>query len=232
MGRDLRRAEATTRRSDHHPLRTGDALTGADLVVPSPGVYPSNPILLEALRREIPILSELELASRFLTTPLVAITGTNGKTTVTTLIGEILRTAGKKVFVGGNIGAPLIGYVDGPQEADWAVVEVSSFQLQWAQHVPSPDRASAERHQRSRRLSRQLRRLPAGQGIDLLPPDRLRSRHPQRRRDIHRVADRSPDRADRVLQLLRRRRLRDVPRRRKNWSTCLPTANVKNTPSE
>ena len=109
-----------------------EVLKGADLVVPSPGVYPSNPILLEALRREIPILSELELASRFLSTPLVAITGTNGKTTVTTLIGEILRTAGKKVFVGGNIGAPLIGYVDGPQEADWAVVEVSSFQLQWA----------------------------------------------------------------------------------------------------
>jgi UDP-N-acetylmuramoylalanine--D-glutamate ligase len=49
------------------------------------------------------------------------------------LTGDILRAAGKKVFVGGNIGAPLIGYVDGPQEADWAVVEVSSFQLQWAQ---------------------------------------------------------------------------------------------------
>ncbi len=109
-----------------------EVLAGADLVVPSPGVHPSNPILMEALRREIPILSELELASRFLSTPLVAITGTNGKTTVTTLIGEILRTAGKKVFVGGNIGAPLIGYVDGPQEADWVVAEVSSFQLQWA----------------------------------------------------------------------------------------------------
>jgi len=109
-----------------------EVLAGADLVVPSPGVYPSNPILREALGRKIPILSELELASRFLSTPLVAITGTNGKTTVTTLIGEILRTAGEKVFVGGNIGAPLIGYVDGPQAADWAVVEVSSFQLQWA----------------------------------------------------------------------------------------------------
>jgi UDP-N-acetylmuramoylalanine--D-glutamate ligase len=108
-----------------------EVLAGADLVIPSPGVYPSNPIVMEALRRKIPILSELELASQFLSTPLVAITGTNGKTTVTTLIGEILRTAGKKVFVGGNIGAPLIGYVDGPQEADWAVVEVSSYQLQW-----------------------------------------------------------------------------------------------------
>jgi UDP-N-acetylmuramoylalanine--D-glutamate ligase len=110
-----------------------EVLSGAALVVPSPGVYPANPILQEALRRKIPILSELELAARFLRSPLLAITGTNGKTTVTTLIGEILRKAGKKVFVGGNIGAPLIGYVSGPQEADWAVVEVSSFQLQWAE---------------------------------------------------------------------------------------------------
>jgi UDP-N-acetylmuramoylalanine--D-glutamate ligase len=108
-----------------------EVLADVDLVVPSPGVYPSNPILQEALRREIPIVSELELAYRFLKTPFVAITGTNGKTTVTTLIGDILRTAGKKVFVGGNIGDPLIGYVDGPQEADWAVIEVSTFQLQW-----------------------------------------------------------------------------------------------------
>jgi UDP-N-acetylmuramoylalanine--D-glutamate ligase len=108
-----------------------EILAGADMVVPSPGVYPSNPILLEALRRAIPVLSEIELAGRFLKTPLVAITGTNGKTTVTTLLGEILAAAGKRVFVGGNIGAPLIGYVDGPQTADWAVVEVSSFQLQW-----------------------------------------------------------------------------------------------------
>ena len=107
-------------------------LDGADLVVPSPGIYPANQILVEALGRGIPIVSELELAFRFLKTPLVAITGTNGKTTVTTLIGEILRAAGKQVFVGGNIGAPLIGYTEGPQKADWAIVEVSSFQLQWA----------------------------------------------------------------------------------------------------
>jgi UDP-N-acetylmuramoylalanine--D-glutamate ligase len=110
-----------------------EILAGVDWVVPSPGIYPANPILVEAVRRGIPVLSELEFASRFLTTPIVAITGTNGKTTVTSLIGEILRASGKKVFVGGNIGAPLIGYVDGPQDADWAVVEVSSFQLQWAE---------------------------------------------------------------------------------------------------
>jgi len=109
-----------------------EVLSGADLVIPSPGVYPNHPILSEALHRGIPVLSELELAGRFVKTPLVAITGTNGKTTVTSLIGEILRAAGKTVFVGGNIGAPLIGYADSPQEADWAVVEVSTFQLQWA----------------------------------------------------------------------------------------------------
>lgn len=109
-----------------------ESLDGVDLVVPSPGIYPANPILQEAVRRGVAVLSELELASRFLKTPMVAITGTNGKTTTTSLIGEILRKAGKKVFVGGNIGEPLIGYADGPQEADWAVVEVSSFQLQWA----------------------------------------------------------------------------------------------------
>lgn len=110
-----------------------ELLGGADWVIPSPGIYPVNPILTVALRCGIPVLSELELASRFLKTPTIAITGTNGKTTVTSLTGEILRAAGKKAFVGGNIGAPLIGYVDGPQDADWAVVEVSSFQLQWAQ---------------------------------------------------------------------------------------------------
>lgn len=107
-------------------------LKGADWVIPSPGIYPADPILVEAVRRGIPVISELELAARFVTTPIIAITGTNGKTTTTSLIGEILRKAGYDVFVGGNIGAPLIGYADGPQEADWAVVEVSSFQLQWA----------------------------------------------------------------------------------------------------
>lgn len=109
-----------------------EVLDDVDMVIPSPGVYPSNKILAEAVRREIPVVSELELAFRHLETPMIAITGTNGKTTTTSLIGEILRKSGKKVFIGGNIGDPLIGYVDGPQDADWAVVEVSSFQLQWA----------------------------------------------------------------------------------------------------
>jgi UDP-N-acetylmuramoylalanine--D-glutamate ligase len=109
-------------------------LARVDMVVPSPGVPPSNPLLQEALRRQVPIISELELAYRFLSCPVIAITGTNGKTTTTTLTGNILKRAGKKIFVGGNIGAPLIGFAAGSQDADYAVVEVSSFQLQWSEY--------------------------------------------------------------------------------------------------
>jgi len=107
------------------------SLAKIDLVVPSPGVPPFNPLLQEAVRRGVPIISELELAYRFLSCPIIAVTGTNGKTTTTTLTGNILKKAGKKVFVGGNIGDPLIGFAAGAQDADYAVVEVSSFQLQW-----------------------------------------------------------------------------------------------------
>ncbi|MBN1663000.1 MAG: UDP-N-acetylmuramoyl-L-alanine--D-glutamate ligase [Deltaproteobacteria bacterium] len=110
-----------------------DVLSRTDMIIPSPGVPPANPILSAAVDRHIPVYSEIELASRFLTTPMMAITGTNGKTTTTTLIGELLKAAGKKVFVGGNIGNPLIDYVNGNQDCDYAVVEVSSFQLQWVE---------------------------------------------------------------------------------------------------
>ncbi|MBN1548634.1 MAG: UDP-N-acetylmuramoyl-L-alanine--D-glutamate ligase [Syntrophaceae bacterium] len=107
------------------------ALCDIDMVIPSPGVPPHDPLLMEAVQENIPIHSELEIACRFLTPPMVAITGTNGKTTTTTLTGELLKGAGKKVFVGGNIGIPLIEYCAGPQDDDFVVVEVSSFQLQW-----------------------------------------------------------------------------------------------------
>lgn len=108
-------------------------LSQTDLVVPSPGVAPTNFLLAAANEMNIPVISEVELAGRYLQTPMIAVTGTNGKTTTTTLIGEILRGAGRKVFVGGNIGNPLIEYVTGDQDADYAVVEISSFQLQWAE---------------------------------------------------------------------------------------------------
>ncbi len=106
-------------------------LEGVNLLIPSPGVPAENPLLRESGKRGIEILSEIELAGRFIRVPLVAITGTNGKSTTTTLIGEIVKAEGLKTFVGGNIGAPLIGFVSG--DWDWGVVEVSSFQLEWVE---------------------------------------------------------------------------------------------------
>ena len=104
-------------------------LTGVDWVVPSPGVPQENVLLKEAAQRRIPVVSEIELAYRFFRAPLVAITGTNGKSTTTTLVGAMFRASGKRVFVGGNIGAPFIGAVSADWE--WGVIEVSSFQLEW-----------------------------------------------------------------------------------------------------
>jgi len=106
-------------------------LTGVDLVVPSPGVPQENALLKEAAQRRIPVLSEIELAYRFFRAPLVAITGTNGKSTTTTLVGEMFKASGQRVFVGGNLGAPFIGAVAGDWE--WGVIEVSSFQLEWVE---------------------------------------------------------------------------------------------------
>jgi UDP-N-acetylmuramoylalanine--D-glutamate ligase len=100
----------------------------AEWVVLSPGVpLKKLPVKkLESLR--IPVIGEMELASAFLTAPLIAITGTNGKSTTTTLVGEILKGWGWKVFVGGNLGVPLSEAVGSPW--DFIVVEASSFQLE------------------------------------------------------------------------------------------------------
>ena len=106
-------------------------LTGVDWVVPSPGVPQDNRLLKEAAKQRIPVLSEIELAYRFFRAPLMAITGTNGKSTTTTLVGEMLKASGRKVFVGGNLGAPFIGALSGDWE--WGIIEVSSFQLEWVE---------------------------------------------------------------------------------------------------
>ena len=108
-----------------------DDLAGVDYVIPSPGVARENILLQETSARRIPILSEIELAYRFSRAPVIAITGTNGKSTTTTLVGEILRAAGKKVFIGGNLGVPFISAVS--NQWDWTVLEISSFQLEWVQ---------------------------------------------------------------------------------------------------
>jgi UDP-N-acetylmuramoylalanine--D-glutamate ligase len=106
-------------------------LQDASMVIPSPGVSPDNDILAAAVKLKIPVVSEVELAYHFLKVPIIAVTGTNGKTTTTSLLGEILRASGKNVFVGGNIGNPLIEYALTPQKDDFIVAEISSFQLQW-----------------------------------------------------------------------------------------------------
>src|SRR5215475_661715 len=101
-----------------------------DLVVVSPGVPAKAIPLRYADRRGAEVIGEVELASRFLRGRIVAITGTNGKTTTTSLIGQMLKDAGMNVQVGGNIGTPLISMVDSSRDDGWTVVEVSSFQLE------------------------------------------------------------------------------------------------------
>ena len=108
-------------------------LDGVTLVVPSPGVPADAPLLRTASQRGITILSEIELAARALTVPLLAVTGTNGKSTTTSLLGEMLRAVGARPFVGGNLGTPLIEAAGGVY--DVAVAEVSSFQLEWVERL-------------------------------------------------------------------------------------------------
>ena len=106
-----------------------ESFESSDLIVLSPGVPHTHDFLIDAGRKGIPVIGEIELASRFVRDPIIAITGTNGKTTTTSLLGDMLTQCGMQVFVGGNIGQPLIGYVDREEKADWVVLEISSFQL-------------------------------------------------------------------------------------------------------
>jgi UDP-N-acetylmuramoylalanine--D-glutamate ligase len=105
----------------------------AEMIIVSPGVPQDMELLRVAREEKIPVIGEMELASRWVDIPIIAVTGTNGKSTVTSLLGRILEQAGLKVFIGGNIGTPLIAYAAGSaareKKARYAVVEVSSFQL-------------------------------------------------------------------------------------------------------
>jgi UDP-N-acetylmuramoylalanine--D-glutamate ligase len=101
-----------------------------DLIVVSPGVPLSTPELVQVRTLGLPIIGELELAARFLKGDVLAITGSNGKTTTTTLCGEIFSAAGLKTLVAGNIGLPVIEVVDQSAPGSWSVLEVSSFQLE------------------------------------------------------------------------------------------------------
>ncbi len=101
----------------------------ADLVVLSPGVPHTLAPIAHARKMGVCVIGEIELAARFIEAPIVAVTGTNGKTTTTSLLAEMLEASGKTVFTGGNIGTPLSDYLRREHPADVVVVEVSSFQL-------------------------------------------------------------------------------------------------------
>lgn len=104
-------------------------LTGASLIVVSPGVPMTIPLLQQAAERAIPVTGEIELAFRHVKGTVIAITGSNGKSTTTSMIGEILRVAGRQPVVAGNIGSPLIAAIDADHSRTY-VLELSSFQLE------------------------------------------------------------------------------------------------------
>jgi UDP-N-acetylmuramoylalanine--D-glutamate ligase len=101
-----------------------------DLIVVSPGVPVDTPELVQVRSFGLPVIGELELAARFLKGKVIAITGSNGKTTTTTLAGEILKESGLPTLVGGNIGVPVVALIDDSKDDSWSVLEVSSFQLE------------------------------------------------------------------------------------------------------
>jgi len=105
----------------------------SDLIIASPGVPLEIPPLRAAAERGVEIVSEIELASRYIQTPIIAVTGTNGKTTTVNLIAEIFKASDKRIFLGGNIGTPLIEYVLNQHHEDYIIVEISSFQLEGIQ---------------------------------------------------------------------------------------------------
>ncbi len=103
-------------------------LDGVQLAIASPGVPPSSPLMRAARAARIPLIGELEFGARFISAPIAAVTGSNGKSTVTVMLGGILRAAGRRVFVGGNLGTPIAEAADGNFDA--AVIEASSYQLE------------------------------------------------------------------------------------------------------
>ena len=124
----LRAAGVVLELGGHHT----STMTGADLVVLSPGVPSSLPAIEAARRAGVPVTGELELASRWLRGRIVAITGTKGKSTTTTLTGRMLEAGGYRVLVGGNIGLALSAQVEASTDETIHVIEASSFQLESA----------------------------------------------------------------------------------------------------
>ena len=126
-GLDRLRAAGVEVELGGHELAT---LAAAELVVLSPGVSPRLPVVDAVRRRGTPVISEVELAARWLRGPIVAVTGTKGKSTTTVLTGRMLAAGGREALVGGNVGTALSSQVDASAPGVIHVVEVSSFQLE------------------------------------------------------------------------------------------------------
>lgn len=140
-GRSTERTEKTKRELEAEGFsvevgkHTESRILTADLIVISPGIAPSAPVYQLALSAKVPLYSEIEVASWFCEMPTIAVTGTNGKTTVTTLIAKMLSEAGRPAITCGNIGNPFIGEIDRVnREKLTPVIEVSSFQLMNIEH--------------------------------------------------------------------------------------------------
>ncbi len=115
-----------------------ETFENARMIVVSPGI-PLTIAELEAARQKgVPVTGELDIIAAYMDRPVIAVTGTNGKTTTTELIGGMLKCSGQKVFVGGNIGTPIVDYIGSGNETDTVVVEISSFQLDSSDRF-SPD---------------------------------------------------------------------------------------------
>lgn len=112
------------------PDEIGSVLGGVASAILSPGVPPTSPLVRAVHDANVPVIGEIELAYRLCEAPIVAVTGTKGKSTTTALIGHLLRACGRSARVGGNIGNPLIKEVLGASPEEWIVAEVSSFQLE------------------------------------------------------------------------------------------------------
>ncbi|MFA5867532.1 MAG: UDP-N-acetylmuramoyl-L-alanine--D-glutamate ligase [Actinomycetota bacterium] len=107
-----------------------DMLKNQDFLIVSPGVPVDEPVIKSARRRGVAVMSELELAYQLTDSPIIAVTGTNGKSTVVTMLGEIFTTAGVSNLVAGNIGRPLVDAIDEADPETVLIVEVSSFQME------------------------------------------------------------------------------------------------------
>lgn len=110
-----------------------DILCKAELVLLSPGIDPAHPAIQQARSAGVEVIGDVELFARVNDKPVIAITGSNGKSTVTSLVYEMIKASGKKVLMGGNIGLPVLELVE--QNADFVVLELSSFQLETVSHL-------------------------------------------------------------------------------------------------